>query len=199
MHCQITDGNDDAALADLVQQKRETSVTEQQNQPVTIVKKNVKGWVMRKQLVALFGVGVGAAVMYLFDPDRGSRRRALLRDKLATAANKVPDAMSATARDLRNRAKGLAAAARSKVSSSEPATDQVVEARVRSKLGRVVSHPHAIHVTTHRGQVTLSGPILAPEVPELMSRIKAVDGVKDVVNQLEEHEQSGNIPALQGA
>lgn len=153
---------------------------------------------MRKQLVALGGVGVGAAFMYLFDPDRGSRRRGLLRDKLAAAANKIPDGMSATARDLRNRAKGLSAGVRSKISSGEPPTDQVVEARVRSKLGRVVSHPHAIQVTTNRGQVTLSGPILAHEVPELLSCIKAVNGVKDVINQLEEHKQAGDIPALQG-
>ena len=153
---------------------------------------------MRKQLVALGGAGFGAALMYLFDPDRGSRRRALLRDKFAAAANKVPDAVSATARDLRNRAKGFAAEARSKVSSGKPPSDQQLEARVRSKLGRVVSHPHAIQATANQGQVTLSGPILAHEVSDLLSCIKAVDGVTEVINQLEEHKQAGDIPALQG-
>lgn len=166
---------------------------------IVSIRKNVKGWgYMRKQLVALGGAGLGAALMYLFDPDRGSRRRALLRDKFAAAANKLPDAVSATARDFKNRAIGLAADARARISSSESPSDQVLEARVRSKLGRVVSHPHAIQVTSNEGQVTLSGPILAHEVPELLSCIKAIGGVQEVINQLEEHEQAGDIPALQG-
>jgi len=44
---------------------------------------------------------LGAALMYAFDPDRGKRRRASLRDKLAA------DAMSVTGRDLTNRVHGL--------------------------------------------------------------------------------------------
>lgn len=153
---------------------------------------------MRKELVGLGGAGFGAVLMYMFDPDRGSRRRALLRDKVASAANKLPDAMSATGRDLRNRAVGLYAGARSKFSSTDTPPDQKLEARVRTKLGRIVSHPHAIQVTSNEGRVTLSGPILASEVPELLSCVSACDGVTDVINELEEHKQAGDIPALQG-
>ena len=153
---------------------------------------------MRKELVGLSGVGFGAALMYMFDPDRGSRRRALLSDKIASAANKLPDALSATGRDLRNRATGLYAGARTKLSSTGTPSDQKLEARVRSKLGRIVSHPHAIQVTANQGRVTLNGPILTSEVPELVSCVSAIDGVTEVNNELEEHKQAGDIPALQG-
>ena len=44
---------------------------------------------MRKELVGLGGLGFGAALMYMFDPDRGSRRRALLSDKIVSTANKL--------------------------------------------------------------------------------------------------------------
>ena len=96
----------------------------------------------REQLTLLGGVGPGAALMYMLDPDRGKRRRARVRDQLTRAANRVPPAISAAARDLRNRARGLAAQAGSMFSSGE-VTDEVLAARVRSRMGRVVSYPHA--------------------------------------------------------
>src|SRR5687768_4718196 len=49
------------------------------------------------------GVGVGASAMFLLDPDRGARRRALLRDKAVRAKRKTRDAADATARDIANR------------------------------------------------------------------------------------------------
>ena len=59
------------------------------------------------------GICVGVGAMFLLDPDRGRRRRALVRDKMKRAANKTSDALDATARDLRHRTVGLAAEARS--------------------------------------------------------------------------------------
>src|SRR3982751_2031372 len=139
---------------------------------------------MNRELTLLAGgIGLGAALMYLLDPDRGRRRRALVRDQLASVANKTPDAMATTARDLSNRARGLAAEARS-MFSSEEVTDEVLIARVRSKLGRVVSDPHALEV--------------ADEVDDLLSCVRSVPGIAEVENRLEAHEQAGNVPALQG-
>src|SRR5688500_1210728 len=111
----------------------------------------------RQYVTMLSGAGLGAALMYAFDPDRGKRRRALVKDKLVSASDKAVDAASATARDLRNRAQGLYA---SVASSTEDTSDEVLVARVRSKMGRVVSHPSAIEVTSDQGRIALSGPIL---------------------------------------
>jgi hypothetical protein len=150
---------------------------------------------MKKAL--LLGAGIGAAAMYLLDPDRGKRRRALVRDKFALATRKTGDCMDVTFSDVRNRTRGLIAAIQSRLTSEQP-DDAVLVDRVRSKLGRIVSHPAAIAVTVQEGNVTLSGPVLASEVSHLLFCVKWVSGVKDVTNNLESHEEAGNHPALQG-
>ena len=53
------------------------------------------------------GVGAGAALMYLFDPDRGRGRRARLSDQVMSKAHRLEERMGAKSRDLRNRARGL--------------------------------------------------------------------------------------------
>jgi hypothetical protein len=135
--------------------------------------------------------------MYVFDPQQGKRRRALLRDKLVWLQRKTGDCMEVTARDLSNRASGIAASIQSRFTSEEVNDDVFVE-RVRAKLGRIVSHPGAIEVMAQGGSVTLSGPILEDEVAGLFSCVKWIPGVKEVNNNLEVHEEAGNHPALQG-
>ncbi len=44
-----------------------------------------------KTIALLSGIGVGAALMYVLDPDRGRRRRALARDKAVSIAGKTGD------------------------------------------------------------------------------------------------------------
>ncbi len=63
---------------------------------------------MKHALSLLAGAGLGAGVMYMLDPDRGRRRRALTRDKAVRRAHDVRDAASVIARDMANRARGLA-------------------------------------------------------------------------------------------
>jgi hypothetical protein len=152
---------------------------------------------MKKALLFGAGLGIGTAAMYLLDPDRGKRRRALVTDKFNLALRKTGDCMEVTGRDLRNRTRGTIAAIQSRLSSEQP-DDSVLVDRVRSRVGRSVSHSSAIQVTAENGNVTLSGPILADEVPHLLSCVKWTPGVKDVNNNLEVHEEAGNHPALQG-
>jgi uncharacterized membrane protein len=64
---------------------------------------------MEKTLAFFGGLGLGAGLMYLFDPDRGRRRRALVRDQGVHAAHEAQDALRTAGRDVRNRARGLAA------------------------------------------------------------------------------------------
>lgn len=151
----------------------------------------------RMNKALLLGAGAGAAAMFLLDPDRGKRRRALVRDKFALATRKTGECMGVTGRDLRNRTLGTLKAIQTRLSSEQP-DDTVLVDRVRSKLGRVVSHPSAIAVTAQDGNVTLTGPILASEAPHLVTSVSWVPGVKDVTNNLELHEEAGNHPALQG-
>ena len=141
--------------------------------------------------------GLGAAVMYFLDPGRGARRRAIVRDKLVHGLRRGEDAATTTTRDLRNRAQGLAAEARGRF-AREDVDDIVLVERVRAEMGRVVSHPSSITATATDGRVTLSGPILAREAEELLSRVRSVRGVGDVVDRLERHERSEDVPGLQG-
>ena len=152
---------------------------------------------MNKALTFGAGVGIGTGAMFLLDPDRGKRRRALLRDKCVSTTRKTGEGIETTARDLSNRARGIATSIQSKFTSDE-ADDAVLTDRVRSKLGRIVSHPGAIEVAAENGSVTLSGPILESEVDSLITCVKGISGVKQVSNNLEAHKEAGNHPALQG-
>jgi uncharacterized membrane protein len=152
---------------------------------------------MNKNLLFLGGIGLGAGLMYIFDPDKGRRRRATARDAAHHIANALDDAAGKTSRDLSNRAHGLVAELDS-IFRCEEADDDVVAERVRSKLGRAVSHPHAIHVAVDQGRVTLSGQVLASEVDQLINRVQSVRGVTGVENRLEAHERAGGVSSLQG-
>lgn len=70
-------------------------------------------------LALLAGLGAGAAVMYLFDPEGGGRRRALIRDKATKINRQTREAVEGRAKDLSNRAKGMAQELKSAVRSTE--------------------------------------------------------------------------------
>src|SRR5687768_11311276 len=110
------------------------------------------------------GAVLGAAAMYLWDPAWGRRRRRVARDKAVRGAHELQSAAARTAADVRHRAQGLGARLQRARFGSAP-DDRVVEQRVRSRLGRVCSHPHAIDVFGLDGVVELSGPVLAAELP----------------------------------
>jgi hypothetical protein len=144
------------------------------------------------------GVGLGVGLMYILDPNRGARRRSFLINQVTHGMNILSDALCVTSRDLSNRARGLVAETKNIFTSEEDVSDEKLEARVRSKIGRVVSHPTAIEVISENGQVRLYGPILAEEVDDLLSAVASVKGVVSVEDQLEIFEQAENIPDLQG-
>jgi hypothetical protein len=54
----------------------------------------------------LFWAAIGAGLMYLFDPQHGNRRQALLRDKINRYVNRTGDMIEGKAEDLSNRAYG---------------------------------------------------------------------------------------------
>ena len=154
---------------------------------------------MRNDVALFTGLALGAGTMFLLDPDRGGRRRALIRDKAARAANRTTDGLDALTRDVANRARGLTADLRARFDTSTPDSRKLVE-RVRAELGRVVSHPRAVDVVIlHEGCVCLTGPILSSEAEDALAAIAGVRGVRTVEDNLERHDTAEGVPALQGA
>jgi uncharacterized membrane protein len=151
-------------------------------------------------LMLLGGLGLGALVMYLADPQAGRRRRARLVDQYQHTSLKVQRGADVVLRDARNRAEGFAAQVRSYVPrlGARGNDDAILVERIRSALGRATSHPHAVEVACESGHVTLRGVALASETPRIMSAARHCRGVKSVTNHLIQHESAEGIPALQG-
>lgn len=142
----------------------------------------------------VMGLGLGVGLMYWLDPDRGRRRRAVVRDELmhwreADAAERVLA--------LRDRARGVMAEARERLHpAEEPVDDAALAERVRAKLTQMVSHPQALRVSVNEGCVTVAGPILAHEAEALISRVLAIHGVKELNSELDLHERAEGVPGL---
>lgn len=139
----------------------------------------------------------GAGLMYLLDPDGGRRRRALVRDQIVRAAHRTGDAVDATSRDVGNRARGVVAELRSRLVNVE-VSDGVLHERVRARIGSVIGHAGAIEAAVIDGRVSLRGPVLADDVDRLVRRVRSVPGVREVINQLDVHDEPGGVPGLQG-
>ena len=137
----------------------------------------------RATAILAAGVGLGAGLMYYFDPHRGSRRRVHARNQVIHASHRVRDTARAQMRSLRG--------------TAESVDDGVLAERVRSMLGHVVSHAHALVLDVSRGVVTVSGPILREEMRRAIQALKHVPGVRRVVNALEPHPAPRRMPGLQ--
>ncbi len=142
------------------------------------------------------GLAIGAGLMFLLDPGAGRRRRAVIRDKFIRAGHEISDSSDELGTRVSNRVKGMVAEARGRFSSQD-VDDSVLEARVRSSMGRVISNPGAIAVLAEGGTVTISGPVLSGEVDNLLSCVKAVPGVHEVHSRLAVRPSPDSVPGLQ--
>ena len=149
-------------------------------------------------LALIMATGAGAALMYLLDPDRGARRRAMLRDRVGSTLRDAEGRLGESRRDLANRARGLLAETRARL-TPEDVDDQVIVGRVRAELGHHISHPGALEVSSERCVVTLAGSVLADEVDTAVEVTRKVRGVREVISQLEVLESADRAPGLQGS
>jgi hypothetical protein len=151
---------------------------------------------MSKALSFIAGAGLGAAGMYFFDPRLGARRRANVEEKLFHYGRETGDTLGGLAQEAAARAFGTVMELRYQLDRRVP-SDQVLEARAKTKLGRIVTHPGAIRASARDGEVTLSGPILAGEVDRAVMSVRLIPGVTQVVDLLEVHRMPESFPVLQ--
>lgn len=152
---------------------------------------------MAEVRTAVRSFAAGAAAMYFFDPRMGRRRRALFRDGALCRFNSLAHQMDKAWRDVGNRAQGAVTAIRGAM-RRDHAGDAILAQRVRSAIGRVVSHPHALEVSAGDACIVLRGHVLSNELHGLMSCVRGTRGVREVVNHLEVHEDASGIASLQG-
>src|SRR5712691_12681 len=94
--------------------------------------------------MAAAAMSLGAGLMYVMDPMRGGRRRAMIRDKAFRMTRAARETLEKTTRDFENRAAGLRARLAARFRHEEQASDEVLLERVRSHLGHLTAHPETI-------------------------------------------------------
>ncbi len=152
---------------------------------------------MLRSISFLSALSAGAGFMYLFDPERGLRRRALIRDQLRHAYRLQQRAARKGLRDLRQRGEGVLYRLRTRASAHD-APDEILVERVRSAIGRYATHPGSLDVRVRNHRCELSGPVLAKEADQLLSCVRSVPGIHGVEDKLERHATGEAIPGLQG-
>lgn len=130
------------------------------------------------------GVALGGLMMYLCDPSRGKMRRARVRQQAESAIRQAGRDLTGKAEDLLNRSRGMIAEAKGAMSCHAEADDEVVAGRVRSRMGHITRHAHAIETTVQNGVVTLHGILPEEERKCVMAEIRRIPGVRDVQERL---------------
>jgi len=150
------------------------------------------------KLKTLLGsLGLGAGLMYFYDPQRGERRRAEVRNQVNRMANNIDRSMDVTKRDLRNRTRGTLAELMARF-EEQGVPDWILEERVRARLGRIAGHAGSLEVEARNGSVTLRGPVLGNEVDHLLKTAARTRGAQSVENQLQVYDSPQDLPNLQG-
>lgn len=144
----------------------------------------------------LTGIGIGAALMYFLDPDRGTGRRHRVADQAASAARDAQDRLRDLAVHARNRGTGTVAEVRGRLREEE-VTDEQLVARVRAELGHHVESVRPIEVVAEGGNVTLRGAVPAQELPAVIAAVEKVRGVQWVDNQLEARGDGSGAPTTE--
>ena len=141
----------------------------------------------------LAGLGLGAALMYVLDPKRGARRRALIRDQATSALRTGRREFRHRTADLKHRAEGAMAELRGRLREKSVDDDQLAE-RIRAELGHHVTLPSALDVSAHDGIVTLAGRVPRAELPDVLATARKVRGVEQVRDELQVLEQFSGTP-----
>jgi osmotically-inducible protein OsmY len=138
----------------------------------------------------LIGAGIGAALLYLFDPERGRARRARLQDQAGARVRRARRQLEGTARHLRDGYQGAAAqleAASAAGPAAGPEDDLTVLSRVESVLFGAPGFPkETVEAEVVDGVLTLRGEVPSEEeglqIVEAASRIKGVAAVESLLH-----------------
>lgn len=121
---------------------------------------------------------IGAAVAYLFDPDRGRSRRARIADQTAARARDAAGAVKAKAEYQKGVAKGIIHEVTEPLRGEEAYDDDTLLQKVKSEALGYWPDPHEIEVDITNGMVRVSGRVGNESDREnLIELIRDVEGV----------------------
>lgn len=145
---------------------------------------------MRRETLGIFAAGAlaGCAAGLLFDPRSGTRRRAVVRDKLGKygrqTARTVRGRVRASAGPIQGAMHEVARHAPGYAPESPPDMDMYIKQRVESALGHESHLPlHAVNFDAAGGVVRVRGTV--PDAicaEEIVARTAEVDGVRAVLS-----------------
>ena len=140
-----------------------------------------------------FGALIGGTLVFLLDPKSGRRRRAISRDKINKAGRQASHKARQLVRHIRNQITGAVAKASLSLSDTGVVSDEKLERRIRSALGRSVSHPQALDVAVYKGAVKLRGYLAPHEIARVVSTVKATPGVRSIDNQIIDRAETAQL------
>jgi gas vesicle protein len=137
------------------------------------------------QLLAL-GALVGAAIAYLFDPQNGRRRRAMLRDRSGAFVRQGGRKTAGMGKAVAAEAYGASQKVQHLKEKPREYDDATLAQKVQSEIFRDADIPKGqINVNAEDGIVVLRGEVERPELmEELVERTRKVNGVREVQNLL---------------
>ena len=140
-----------------------------------------------KKWMMIGGAAAGAVAFYFLDRENGRQRRARVVKTTSRLAQAIAEGAELGFRDTQHRLTGMAKHAWFSF-RREHLDDRVLVERIRSRMGRILSHPHKIHVASDRGTITLWGQAPEGETHELIHAVQAMHGVREVFDHIEEWE-----------
>ncbi|MGH2379253.1 MAG: BON domain-containing protein [Candidatus Limnocylindria bacterium] len=135
----------------------------------------------------LLAGAAGLVAMYFLDPDRGRRRRALVRDRAAGTVRRASAAGERVQRRVASDAYGVGRKmSHAGTAEEEPPNDATLAQKVMTELFRDPAIPKgSININAENGVVQLRGQVGRPEeILEIEGRARRVTGVLDVENLL---------------
>ena len=131
--------------------------------------------------------GIGAALAYFFDPQNGTRRRNMTRDRTLAFFRQGGRKAERAGRAVGSQAYGLKQKATHLREEEKPQPDDVTLARkVETEIFRPEDAPKGqVDVNVENGIVFLRGEVERPEIiKDLEGRARKVQGVREVENLL---------------
>ena len=140
---------------------------------------------MRKFLRFGVAAAVGAGIAYLFDPDRGRTRRAMLADQAAARARDASETVKAKAEYQKGVAKGLIHEVTDSLRTEKVYDDATLLQKVRSEALGYWPDNGNVEVDITDGMVRVSGSVASePDRDRLLDLIRDVDGVGMIDDRL---------------